>query len=52
MADWIPTREQDWAATLQNAAKQTAYDWEAAECQAAAGHENYKPNHCRSASAS
>jgi hypothetical protein len=41
MADWISTREQDlaviWAATLQDTAKQTAYGWDATECQATAG---------------
>jgi hypothetical protein len=44
MADWIPTREQNfvdlaaiWTATLQDTAKQTAYGWDVAECQAAAG---------------
>ena len=44
MADWIPTREQDfnelceyWAQALADTAKITAFGWDAAECTALAG---------------
>jgi hypothetical protein len=43
MADWVPPRELDlvdlamiWLTVLSDTAKQTAFGWDAAECQATA----------------